>query len=460
MLNRLPHTSIRGAGFPAIPNAAASIQLALQYQLESTQWWSASALRAQQLRELAPLLQHAAATVPFYRERFARLGLTVPEGVTDEFFARIPITARSDAQSAGELMLSRQCPPDHGEPAFATTSGSTGRPVRFARNALTHSLWLAFALRDHLWHGRDFMGKLGAIRWYPRGASEPPAGERQPNWGIIVSPLFASGPSVTLNVAATLSQQVDWLMRERLDYLVSFPSNLAALVRHAREEHIALPAVREIRTVGETLAPRARADIARAFGAAVTDIYTCEEAGYLALQCPGTEHYHVQSENVLLEIVDQDGQPCAIGQPGRVLITTLHNYATPLIRYEVGDIAEFGPPCACGRGLPTIRRIHGRTRNRLRLPTGESLFPYLGEHGQIFALTGVKLSGFQCIQHTLHEIEIKLVAERPLDAPEQAAVAQLMQKNLGYPFSVRFSFVDDIPRGPSGKFEDFISRVA
>jgi phenylacetate-CoA ligase len=143
-----------------------------------------------------------------------------------------------------------------------------------------------------------------------------------------------------------------------------------------------------------------------------------------------------------------------------VLITSLHNFATPLICYEVGDMAEFGEPCACGPGLPVIRRIHGRKRSRLRLPNGENLFPYLGEHGDITRVTGVKQYQFQCIQHSLEEIELKLVLERPLDAAEQVAVSALMQRYLGHPFRVRFSFPQAIPRGPTGKYEDFLSLLA
>ena len=117
-------------------------------------------------------------------------------------------------------------------------------------------------------------------------------------------------------------------------------------------------------------------------------------------------------------------------------------------------------PCTCGRGLPVIRKIHGRKRSRLILPNGDSVFPYLGEHGDISRVTGVKQYQFQCIQHNLEEIELKLVMERPLNELEQAKVVVLIQKQLGYPFKVRFSFFSDIPRGPTGKFEEFISLIA
>lgn len=459
MLTQLPFSRISGITFPAVPTPQACTQLALQYQLESSQWWLQDVLLAHQLRELQSLLRHAVASTPYYAELFVQHGLTVPERMTVDFLQQIPISRRTAIQQAGNRIESTQLPADHGGVEFSTTSGSTGRPVRFARTGLTHSLWLAFALRDHLWHARDFTGKLCAIRWYPRGAAEPPEGAHQADWGNIVAPLFASGPAASLNVVATLEQQVDWLMRERPDCLVSFPSNLAALARYAVAQNVELPPVREIRTVGETLTDQVRDLLTQSWKTKVTDVYSCEEAGYLALQCPQTDHYHVQSENVLLEIVDEEGKACPPGKMGQVLITTLHNFATPLIRYEVGDMAEFGEPCACGRGLPVIRKIHGRKRNRLQLPSGQSVFPYLGEHGETTRQTGVKVHQFQCIQHSLEEVELKLVVERPFTEDEQARVAERMQVHLGHPFRIVFSFPDAIPLGPTGKFEEFISHL-
>jgi phenylacetate-CoA ligase len=459
MLTQLPRSHVSGIGFPAIPNAYASTQLALQYQLESSQWWSPETLLSHQLRQLQTLLEHAAETVPYYQQLLRQHGLTVPREITPEFMQRIPISTRAAVQNAEHLLEAGRLPTGHGTPKFSTTSGSTGRPVRFARTFPVQTLWLAFALRDHLWHKRDFTRKFCTIRWRPRGIAEPPAGDHSDHWGRIVSPIFASGPAAMLNVAAPLEQQLAWLVEEAPEYLLSFPSNLAALAEYCLAQGTSLPGLREVRTIGEGVTDWHRRLIREAWGAPTVDIYTCEEAGYLALQCPVSEHYHAQAENVILEIVDEQGRACAPGQTGQVLVTTLHNYATPLIRYEVGDMAEFGEPCSCGRGLPVIRKIHGRKRNRLRLPSGRSEFPYLGEHGEIEKLTGLQVRQFQCVQNSLEEIEIKLVMERPFTAEEEAMVARRLQDNLGHPFRVVFSFPADIPKSPTGKFEEFISKV-
>src|SRR3546814_3537656 len=138
------------------------------------------------------------------------------------------------------------------------------------------------------------------------------------------------------------------------------------------------------------------------------------------MQCPDHEVYHVQSENVLLEVVDDDGRPCGPGETGRVLITSLHNFATPLIRYELGDYAEVGSPCACGRGLPVIKQVLGRKRNRLILSDGRSEFPYLGDHEEFRAIT-TKVREFQYIQRSVDVIEKLMVVSEPLTASEETA---------------------------------------
>lgn len=446
----------------ALPAPQNALRLAMLFQLERSEWLSASEIKEVQLNQCQIILKHAEATVPFYRERWAKAGINIPEFLSEDFFVKLPITRRQDIQEAGERFVTNNLPVEHGTIQFSTTSGSTGRPVRFGRTAVTNLSWLVFALREHLWHERNFLGKLSAIRWAKLNFATAPDGVSSPNWGEVIDPIFPSGPTSLLNVTSKLSEQFEWLHREKPEYLISFPSNLLALSQYAEQNGLKLPQVRQLRVVGETLTADMRKALIDSWHTSVIDMYTCEEAGYLATQCPQSEHFHVQSENVILEIVDDEGRPCPVGVTGRVLITSLNNFATPLIRYELGDYAEFGPPCACGRGLPVIKRILGRKRNRLIMADGESrysLFPYLGEHGQIASVTGVKVKQFQCVQHTVQRIEIKLVTERELTVEEQARVTQLMQGHLGYPFEIFYTFLEDIPRGPNGKFEEFISLV-
>ena len=192
------------------------------------------------------------------------------------------------------------------------------------------------------------------------------------------------------------------------------------------------------------------------FGCGISDIYSCQEGGYIALQCPDHAHYHVVSEGVYVEIVDDEGQPLGPGRQGHVLVTNLHNFATPLIRYRLGDMAEFGEPCACGRGLPVIRRVMGRVRNMLVLPDGTTHWPYFG-FKEFMAVADVRQ--FQVIQRSLELVEFRLVVDRRLSSSQEARIAEILQRNLRHPFRIAFDYVDEIPRSRSGKYEDFISHV-
>ncbi|HAY09418.1 MAG TPA: hypothetical protein DCY18_05710, partial [Thauera sp.] len=135
----------------------------------------------------------------------------------------------------------------------------------------------------------------------------------------------------------------------------------------------------------------------------------------------------------------------------------LHNFAFPLLRYEVGDYAEVGEPCPCGRGLPVIRRILGRQRNMLRLPDGRCHWPILNYKAMN---TIVPLRQLRMIQVELERIEVDIVTTHRPDEATELRLGEEIQRNLGYPFKLEFHYVDAIPRSAGGKFEDFMSRVA
>jgi phenylacetate-CoA ligase len=154
--------------------------------------------------------------------------------------------------------------------------------------------------------------------------------------------------------------------------------------------------------------------------------------------------------------VDESGRPCGPGETGKVVATALHNYATPLIRYEIGDYAEVGDACPCGRGLPVLNRVVGRVRNMLTLPNGKRFWPSLGDSGYTDV---APIEQFQFIQKTLEDIEIKLVARRPLTREEDQNLRTLIWSRLGHPFNLTFSYHTEIPRSAGGKYEDFKSEL-
>lgn len=458
MADPIPRSALAGIAFPALPPAERGHLLAIQFQLSQSQWWTPEELREAQWRQLQPLLAHAAEHSPYYRDLFAASGITAPTARDDGLFARIPVSTRADLQAAGESLHCRAVPSAHGKVADSRTSGSSGRPLSFRRTAAWGEIWSALAMREYFWQRRDFSKRLGAIRIFPNGKGLWPEGLRSDLWSSSIGALYPTGPAFGLTVSATPEQQLDWLGRTMPDYLTSFPSNLRALVAHAREKGRDLPRVLEIRTVGEMLTEEDRALLSEAWKAPVTDMYTCEEVGYLALQCPDHPGYHVQSEHVLLEVLDDSGRPCAPGQVGRVVLTDLHNLATPFIRYEIGDLAEVGEPCPCGRGLPRIRRILGRVRNLIRLPDGTKAYPKLGER-RIAETPGADIRQYRVIQRSLDMLEIQVVSARPLDETQRRHIAEGLRESLGHPFEVTFTFPESIPPGANGKLEVFLSEV-
>ena len=454
----IPKSSIPFIRFPAIVAGPSATLLALQYQLERSQWWTPEQLLAQQGGQLAQLLQHAWRTVPFYREQLAQVGY---RGEADDPFAvlhALPILSRSILQEDVARIRSTQIPESHGNTHPLETSGTTGRAVKLLGTQITNLFWRAFALREHIWHQRDLSAKLAAIRWASKDVAMPPDGVVTLSWGPPTDALFSTGPAALLNVAADTEAQLQWLQRTDPEYLLSYPSHLAALAEEFLKRDLRLPRLREVRTVGETVTEQQRALCHEAWGVSLIDVYTCEEASYLALQCPESGEYHVQNENIVLEIVDNQDRPCKQGEVGRVVITALHNFATPLLRYDLGDFAEFGGPCRCGRGLAVIRRILGRMRNRIRLPDGSSRFPYLGERKERERIAP-SIRQFQYVQKSLEEIEYRIVTPEPLTSDQERLLRQFIIGNFGNSFRVTITYHQEIPRSSNGKYEEFVSEL-
>lgn len=421
----------------------------MQYQLDQSQWWSADQLRAQQFRQLHALLTHAWESIPFYQQRFEAAGFDSATAITPDTFSRLPLLRRHDVQMAGDALLSQQLPREHGEKYDGKTSGSTGQPLRYSGTQYSQFIWQALTLRDHLWHQRDFQGKLAVIRTHVGDTTKP-------NWGPPVNLVFETGPAVTLDIGASISSQATWLQEQEPDYLLSYPSNILGLANHCLEHGIKLQRLREVRTLGEAHNPALRAVCQQAWGVPVVDMYSANEIGYIALQCPEHDHYHVQSESVLVEILNDNGTPCRPGEIGKMVITSFQNYAMPLIRYEIGDLAEAGDPCPCGRGLPVIKRILGRQRNLITLPDGSQHYPITGYQSWMEILP---IRQMQIVQKSLQEVEIKLVTARPFTSDEQEKLNRVLHDSLGYPFQLNYTYHQDIPRGAGGKFEDIISEV-
>jgi len=434
--------------WPALPSGDGAIVLSLLRQIEEAQWFPPETLRGRQMQQLDSLLRHAHTTVPHYREHWGNL-YRPDAPLTLEAFSSLPILTRRDIQTHNESLRSVVIPPEHGPTGEGGSGGSTGTPIRVLQTQLNNLFAMAFQLRDHAWHGRDMRGKLAILRTQAEEA-------QQAGWGLATQSTISTGPSVARSVRADALTLLDWLHAEQPAYLTGYPSLIIELARLSIRRKVRLPVLKEVRTFGERLPPEIRPLCREAWGVPVTDMYSSGETGPIALQCPGHEHYHIHAEGLYVEILDGDGKPCAPGQTGRVVVTVLHNFAMPLVRYEIGDYAEAGGTCPCGRSLPVLNRINGRTRNMLVTAEGRQYWPLFG----IDTIKGgPPITQYQLVQKAHDLVELCLVVPAPLTASEEEALRNRFLHNMPEGMRLTFAYPDAIARSASGKFEDFISEV-
>jgi phenylacetate-CoA ligase len=427
---------------PVFSNKLAALA-ALVFELDRTQWLGGEEIAAGQSRQLARLARHFAAHSPHFRERLAKAGVGADQLDVARLAELAPLTRR-EVQAAGEA-LNCPLPPAHRPIRFGQTSGSTGEPVRIAKGTMCDLLWLAMSVRWHLWQEPDPMARRAVVRvLVTRGRLE------RADWGGGMAALFDTGPLIVLSGELDLAEQAKHHAEFAPQSLLVYPSTLAGLI----DTMSPWSGLERIRTIGETLFPSLRTAAEAHFGVPAKDCYSSEEAGYIAVECPESGLYHVMSEGLVVEVVDEQARPCRPGETGRVLVTDLHNYAMPMIRYEIGDHAEVGGPCRCGRGLPMLARILGRERNLVMKPDGTTAWPVTG-YRRFREIAPV--AQFQFVQKSLEEIEVRLVVEPPLDATQEAALTALIQESLGYPFRLTFAYFERrLPRGANGKFEEFV----
>jgi phenylacetate-CoA ligase len=436
-------SSLPGITWPAVPDAATAAALAVLWQLEQSQWWPAERLAAAQEQQLAALLAHARDT-------------TLHHAALPATWDDIPVQTRQDLIDAGPRLLSKRYPASHGPAPETFSSRTTGEPVRVRQPDVVTTMWNAITLRDHLWHRRDLHAHLAAIRHPEPGTALAPGGVRGAGWGPATAALAPDAPLSLLSIAASTDEQVAWLVREDPVYLLVYPTVLGAICRQLAATGQRLPSLRQVRTISEALSPDTRALCADVLGVPLVDTYSAQEVGYIALQCPDHAHYHVMAERLKVEILDDDGRPCRPGAIGRVVVTDLHNFATPLVRYDLGDLAEVGAPCPCGRGLPVLTRVVGRRRGMLVHADGRTTWPVF----TVACRAAAPYRELQLVQDPDATLRLRVVplAGQPLDDARRDALAAAVRGALG-DFTVTVEVVDRLDRSPAGKLEEFVSHM-
>lgn len=447
-------TGFTGIGWPTLAagETAASV-VALAGELERTQWLDGGSHRREQFAQLGRTAAWLAAHSPPFARRLQAAGIEPAELATPEALAALPVIERRWFQSEPGF-YSDAVPPDHEPCGETSTSGSTGEFLTVRRTRVNQLVWLAMVMRDHGWRRTDFSQPLVTVRAGTMKIATYPA------WGAPATLFEPTGPALTLPINLSGEEFLARMRAFRAGNLVSYPNALAVLLGAIERDGAGIPSLRAIRCVGEMVTPELRQRTRTLLGLEVADAYTSQEMGYIALQCPDSANYHLMAESLIVELLREDGMPCAEGEIGRVVLTDLHNHATPLVRYALGDLAEAGGACPCGRGLPTIKRIVGRSRNLLRKADGSRIWPTLGGLTASGYLSRLPVLQYQLVQTAIDHLEVRLVTGRPFTAEDEAIVRTSVRRALGIPMELSFRYFENrIPLPASGKFEDFISLV-
>lgn len=398
------------------------------------------------------LIQHAYANVPYYRDLMDRHGLR-PEtirGAAD--LSRIPVTTREVMQTLpDDRITARGVRPDR--LIITTTSGATGRRITVRRTWLEQRVHSLFWMRSRHYFGLRPTHRIAAIAYARRGRGHGLQPHQVP---LRALGLYRKHTIDCYREPEEIAREVYAL---RPDWVSGQAGAVARMGRFLLEEGWPPLRPRGVTVGGEMVTAGMRRDIARGFGAPVRTGYGSQEFGLIAWECKETGHMHVCDDSVVLELLS-DGAPVEPGGRGEVVLTDLHSYAMPFIRYELGDLAVRGAqPCPCGLPFSTIKRLEGRTVDFFPLPDGRTLHPY-ALVGRILNAAPWEVRRWQLVQEARDRITLRVMPFRPPRPEEIRRVEEAVRPVLGPAVSFRVILVDDLEAGPGEKFRVYRSYVS
>lgn len=453
----IPETAMqhgeRTSDYP-VTNPSASIFRFLRKQ----QFARGEEIAAWQFERLRTLLAHAIQYVPWYRKQLG--GLDPNTVQSPDELRQLPILTRPEIQQHPTKFLAESLPTGVQAIGKSSTSGSTGIPLEVHSTNVRQQWWLALCLRDIVWCGMDPRDSLLGLRKVPHGRENDPklvAGIKAKNWGPGLESLTRTGPAYLMDVQQDPVRQLAFARQVEPDYIVSYPSNLLHLSRLVREQRAeTLHNLKAIQAIAEELTAEGQAEIGEAFGVPVKNVYTCEEAGYIASPCPDADCLHVHEENVIFEVLNEQNQPCEPGTVGRVVLTPLHNDYMPLVRYDIGDFVELAEPCTCGRSLTAIRQVIGKHRPLMHLPNGTKKSSHVLA-GIIRDVGG--FHQFQLRQTMINELHLNLVPAAGWNTEQSDRMVAEIQAFFEAPISVTLDCCERIRPERSGKLQSFVSDL-
>jgi len=422
------------------------LQAALRKRL-SHQWDSPEAVWQRQRDLLNTLLDYAARNVPYYH-RLVEAGRMPRRIERLEDLAAVPVLTKDIIRREGDALLADSFPRD--QMHRKATGGSSGSPLHFWNDqaaVFMGNVGEAWATSVAGLRASDSIASLwGAARFEPdMGKDFKDALKRLITNRLVIDCFRMS--------EADLADANRRLGRFRPSGLLGYASALVELASFLQRRGLRPKYPRKaIISAAETLDGAARRTLEAVFGVPVFDRYGSREIGLIAVECDRHSGLHVDCENVFAELDDDSGVP---GMQ-RILVTKLHQFSMPFIRYAIEDLAE-GPlaPCPCGRGYPVLRRILGRMTEILRKPDGGclpgELFPHL--------LKDCGIASYRVVQAQDYSVDVAMV-RMPEQTPQQDEhLRRIIGRHLGPDVPLTIRYVEAIERSASGKLLPVISHA-
>ena len=436
--------------FPLHERLKGHDSVAVRERAEQTQWWPAERLKGLQLERLRALLVDVGQHVPYYRSLFQGLGFN-PAAITGlDDLRRLPFLTKSVIRAQTPALKHALS----GPLARFNTGGSSGEPLVFYIGKERTSHDVAAKWRATRWWDVD-IGDRELVVWgspIELGAQDR---VRQVRDGVLRTQLL---PAFEMS-ADKLDQFVATIRQQRPRMLFGYPSALTHIARHAEMRGMQLDdvGIKVVFVTSERLYDDQRATMSRVFGCPVANGYGGRDAGFIAHECPAGG-MHITAEDIIVEIIGADGNPVPDGQPGEIVTTHLATREFPFIRYRTGDVAALDTArCTCGRGLPLLKDLQGRTTDFVVAADGTVM------HGLALIYILRDLAGvqnFRIEQESLQRTSVQLVVDEHFDRNADAAIVGAFQRRLGAGVQVDLQFVDRIAAEKSGKFRYVVSRVA
>jgi phenylacetate-CoA ligase len=413
--------------------------------LRESQFWSGERLRQLQVERLQAMLRYAYENCEFYLARGAAPRVTRLEDIR-----ALPVITKADIAGHESRFVSSRFAPE--ALIGAKTGGSTGVALRVYFDETCQKKRNAAAMRTDGWAGWR-PGYLVGSLW---GTPAVPRTPKQKLRNFLHDRLTYLD---TMHLDETTMRAFAAEMRRRkVPMLFGHAHSLFIFARFLRDAGISMAPLRGIISTSMMLIDAERRVIEQVFGCAVTNRYGCEEVGLIASECEQHRGMHLNSEHVIVEFLRADDSWAEPGEEGRIVVTDLANHGMPLIRYQVGDL---GVPtdrtCACGRGLPMMENLTGRTADFLKSRSGALVAGVSLVEKTLTAIPGIEQ--LQIIQQKLDEFVLNVVQTPDYTPASEQELRGVILEVFGQDVRVDVVKVERLSQERNSKYRFAICRV-